>query len=84
MWLGRIERWLILSIPSVDDSRQSSGLRIFVKLASRSNERLKRLLVIYVNSVEGENKKKLHSTCCPLTFQRPVEILRDKKALVNP
>lgn len=43
-----------LSFPSVDDSRQSSGLRLFVK---GSNERLKRLLVIYVSSLKGEDEK---------------------------
>lgn len=45
---------MTLSFPSVDDSRQSSGLRLFVK---GSNKRLKRLLVIYISSLKGENKK---------------------------
>lgn len=45
---------MTLSFSSVKDSRQSSGLRLFV---NGSNERLKRLLVIYMSSLKGENGK---------------------------
>lgn len=45
---------MTISFPSVDNSRQSSALRFLV---NGSNERLERLLVIYMSSLKGENEK---------------------------
>lgn len=63
---------MTISFPSVENSRQSFALRFFV---NGSNERLERLLVIYMSSLKGENEKKLQGTCCSLTLHRPVEML---------